>query len=75
MGGRVFEPGPRPLMYRHRVGKGAVLYLALGHANRVFDKARADAPDTVDRRGPWELPVHKELVRRGIDWAASRRPL
>jgi type 1 glutamine amidotransferase len=75
MGGRQVEEGERPLMYRRRAGNGGVLYLALGHANRPFDKARPDAPDQPDRRGPWGLPVYKELIRRGIEWAAGRRPL
>ncbi len=71
-GGHEFPEETRPLMYRHRVGKGAVLYLALGHCNRPFDKPRPDAPDSPDLRGPWELPVFKELVRRGVAWAAGR---
>jgi type 1 glutamine amidotransferase len=25
-----------------------------------------------DLRGPWEMPVYKELIRRGIAWAARR---
>ncbi len=71
LGGRQVEEGVRPLMYRHRVGEGEVLYLALGHANRPFDTPR---PGTLqpDRRGPWEMPVYKELIRRGIAWAARR---
>lgn len=64
----------RPLMYRRRVGEGGVLYLALGHCNRPFDKPRPDMEDRPDLRGPWALPVHQELIRRGIDWAAGRRP-
>jgi hypothetical protein len=75
LGGRQIEEGERPLMYRRRLGNGGVLYLALGHANRPFDKARPDLPDQPDRRGPWNLPVYKELIRRGIEWAAGRRPL
>jgi len=74
-GGRHFEDEDRPLMYRRRVGAGGVLYLALGHCNRPFDKARADGPDLPDRRGPWGLPVYTELIRRGIEWAARRSPL
>jgi type 1 glutamine amidotransferase len=70
--GREVEFRTRPLCYRRRVGAGGVLYLALGHCNRPFDKPRADAPDSPDRRGPWELPVYKELIRRGISWAARR---
>jgi uncharacterized protein len=67
-----FEEGIRPLMYHRQVGDGGVLYLALGHCNRPFDKPRPDAPDSPDRRGPWAEPVFKELIRRGIDWAAGR---
>jgi type 1 glutamine amidotransferase len=71
--GRQVEEGVRPLMYHRPVGDGGVLYLALGHCNRPFDKPRPDAPDSPDRRGPWALPVYQELIRRGIQWAARRR--
>ena len=72
--GKTYPESFRPLMYRRPVGHGGVLYLALGHANRPFDKPRPELPDSPDRRGPWDLPVYKELIRRGIDWAAGRRP-
>ncbi len=72
LGGHVIEEGARPLMYRHRVGKGGVLYLALGHANRPFDSPRPGQLQE-DRRGPWGLPVYQELVRRGLEWAAGGR--
>jgi type 1 glutamine amidotransferase len=71
-GGRSFDHDVRPLMYRYPVGEGGVVYLALGHCNRAFDKPRPEMPDAPDRRGPWELPIYKELIRRGIDWAAHR---
>jgi len=74
-GGHVLEEEDRPLMYRRRVGAGGVLYLALGHANRPYDKPFPDLPDQPDHRGAWELPVYNELIRRGIAWAAGRRPL
>jgi uncharacterized protein len=70
-----FPEAVRPLMYRHRIGDGGVLYLALGHCNRPFDKPRQEMPDSPDRRGPWSMPVYRELVGRGIEWAAGRRPL
>jgi type 1 glutamine amidotransferase len=70
--GRHVEEGRRPLMYRHSVGDGGVVYLALGHCNRPFDKPRPESPDSPDRRGPWALPVYQELIRRGIQWAARR---
>ena len=74
-GGRVFEVADQTLMYRRRVGEGGVLYLALGHANRPYDKPFAHLPDQPDHRGPWDLPVYRTLVARGIEWAARRRPL
>ena len=58
-------------MYLRPVGDGGVLYLALGHCNRPFDSARPGQLQP-DLRGPWEMPVYKELVRRGIAWAAKR---
>jgi type 1 glutamine amidotransferase len=71
LGGRQIVEGVRPLMYRHRVGDGGVLYLALGHANRPFDAPRPGMT-MPDLRGPWEMPAYKELIRRGIAWAARR---
>jgi uncharacterized protein len=70
---QVFPEALRPLMYRHRVGDGGVLYLALGHCNRPFDVPRPDMETSPDRRGPWSMPLYQELIRRGIDWAAGRR--
>jgi type 1 glutamine amidotransferase len=69
-----FPEAVRPLMYRHYVGDGGVLYLALGHCNRPFDVPRPGMPAAPDRRGPWSMPLYQELIRRGIDWAAGRRP-
>lgn len=72
---QTFPEAVRPLMYRRRVGNGGVLYLALGHCNRPFDKPRPEMEDRPDLRGPWPLAVYQELIRRGVDWAARRRPL
>ena len=69
-----FEEADRPMLYRRAVGDGGVLYLALGHANRPYDKPFPDASDQSDYRGPWGLPVFQELVKRGVEWAAQRRP-
>jgi len=74
-GGRKFEVADQTLMYRRRVGEGGVLYLALGHANRPYDKPFPHLPDQPDHRGPWDLPVYRTLIARGIEWAAKRRPL
>lgn len=74
-GGRTFEVADQVLMYRRRVGEGGVLYLALGHANRPYDKPFPHLPDQPDHRGPWDLPVYRTLISRGVEWAAKRRPL
>lgn len=73
LGNRHVPEEVRPLMYRRRVGAGAVLYLALGHCNRSFDGT--DGPDQPGRPGPWNTPAFQELVRRGLEWAARRREL
>jgi type 1 glutamine amidotransferase len=74
-GGHIFEVDDRPLMYRRKVGEGGVLYLALGHANRPYDKPFPHYPEQPDHRGPWDLPVYNTLIQRGIEWTAKRRPL
>jgi type 1 glutamine amidotransferase len=74
IGGKTFPEADRPLLYRRRVGEGGILYLTLGHANRPYDKPFPDSPEQPDRRHAWEHPVFNELIRRGIDWAAKRRP-
>jgi uncharacterized protein len=74
-GGLTFAEADQPLMYRRRVGDGGVLYLALGHANRPYDKPFPHLPDQPDHRGPWDLPMYRTLLARGIEWAARRRPL
>ena len=63
------DDAPRPVLYLHEVGHGAVLYLTLGHS-----RGRLDMQPLVDdypavERGSWELPVFHELLRRGLAWA------
>ncbi len=73
--GITHEEQDRPLMYRRKIGDagGGVLYLALGHANRPYDKPRPDYADQPDCRGPWGSEPFETLVRRGIEWAARRK--
>lgn len=69
-----FEPAEwpeaaRPVMYLHGVGRGQVLYLTLGHCRGHYDmRPVLDWWPTVDR-GSWQLPVYRELLRRGLAWA------
>jgi type 1 glutamine amidotransferase len=73
-GGITFAEEDRPMLYRRRVGEGGVLYLALGHANRPYDKPFPHFPDQPEYRGPWDMEVFRTLVARGVEWAAGRRP-
>ena len=57
-----------PVFYIHAVGKGAVLYLTLGHCRGHYDlQPLMDYWPTVDRCA-WDLPVFHQLLERGIDW-------
>jgi uncharacterized protein len=75
-GNIVFEEEDRPMLYRRRIGDqgGGILYLALGHANRPYDKPFPHLPDQPDYRGPWDTEPFTTLVTRGVEWAAGRRP-
>jgi uncharacterized protein len=58
-----------PVFYLKDHGKGAVLYLTLGHCRGHYDlEPLMDYWPTVDRCA-WDLPVFHELLRRGVAWA------
>lgn len=60
-----------PVFYIKQHGKGAVLYLTLGHCRGHYDlQPLMDYWPTVDRCS-WDLPVFHELLRRGIAWAKA----
>ena len=60
--------GTHPVFYIKEHGKGAVLYLTLGHCRGHYDLQPAlDWWPTVDRCA-WDLPVFYKLLRRGINW-------
>ncbi|MBI1186030.1 MAG: ThuA domain-containing protein [Alphaproteobacteria bacterium] len=57
-----------PVFYTHAIGKGAVLYLTLGHCRGHYDMPGiADYYPAVERCA-WNLPVFYDLLRRGIAW-------
>lgn len=66
------EDVPRPQMYEHRVGDGAVLYLTLGHCRGKYDMRPHVDEVPVDHRA-WEQPVFLELLNRGIEWGLGKR--
>ena len=63
-----------PVMYLRPLGKGAVLYLTLGHCRGHHDMRplMAHWPDV--QRCAWDLPVFTELLRRGLSWAKGESP-
>lgn len=59
-----------PVLYLRPLGKGAVLYLTLGHCRGHYDlRPLMDFWPQVDRCA-WDHPVFYELLRRGLNWAA-----
>ena len=76
-GGRTpgFEPGewrddaPRPVLYLHEVGKGAVLYLTLGHCRGHYDMRPVMDYYPKIERCSWEKPEYYELLPRSLRWA------
>lgn len=57
-----------PVLYERQIGKGAVLYLTLGHCRGHYDlKPLADYYPHVERCS-WNYPIFYELLRRGIRW-------
>jgi hypothetical protein len=64
------QDDPRPVMYLKRVGEGEVLYFTLGHARGRYDmRPLMDEYPKVER-GSWDVPAFRELLNRGILWAA-----
>jgi hypothetical protein len=58
-----------PVLYLKAHGRGAILYLTLGHCRGHYDmQPLVDYWPSVDRCA-WDLPVFHELLRRGIAWA------
>lgn len=58
-----------PVFYLHNVGKGAVLYLTLGHCRGHYDMQPMMEFYPEVERCAWNLPVFYDLLRRGIAWA------
>jgi hypothetical protein len=61
-----------PVFYIHSIGRGAVLYLTLGHCRGHYDlQPLVEWWPQVDRCA-WDLPVFHTLLRRGIAWLKER---
>jgi hypothetical protein len=64
----------RPQVTLHRVGDGAVLYIAPGHARGRFDLLPYVA-EVPPHRGAWESSGFRELVHRSIRWGMGESTL
>jgi len=61
----------QPQMYLHKIGRGEVLYLTLGHCSGKYDRLHAQDVSPVVRCA-WNYPIFYELLRRGIRWGTQR---
>jgi hypothetical protein len=57
------------VFYLHPVGAGEVLYLTLGHCRGHYDMAPSMEFYPVPEIGSWALPVFRDLLARGVEWA------
>ncbi|MDG2050374.1 MAG: ThuA domain-containing protein [Myxococcota bacterium] len=72
----------RPLGYIRQRGRGAVVYLALGHCHTPATNIqpfvdRSVHPDGVTPktfRGPWETKAFDQLLKNGLHWLTSTAP-
>lgn len=64
-----WEKANHPVFYTHKVGKGEVLYLTLGHCRGHYDMSDFMEYYPTVERCAWDLDVFYELLRRGLKWA------
>lgn len=65
------EDVPHQVMYRHKHGKGEVVYLTLGHCRSTYDMQPLMDEYPKLERCAWETKEYYELLRRGLRWAAG----
>jgi type 1 glutamine amidotransferase len=56
-----------PVLYLRELGRGAVLYLTMGHSFPVSEGTDGGAVSDADHCS-WEEPIFNELLRRGLRW-------
>ena len=62
---------PRPVLYSHKVGRGEVVFFALGHARGHYDAPHRTPYYPIVERGSWVVPEFREILRRAIIWTAT----
>jgi type 1 glutamine amidotransferase len=70
---RTWDEAEVPVLYERRIGKGAILYLTLGHCRGHYDLQPLTAFWPHPQRCGWNYPIFYELLRRGIGWARAQR--
>jgi len=60
-----------PVLYERSVGKGAILYLTLGHCRGHYDLRPLTPFWPHPQRCAWNYPIFHELLRRGIGWGLA----
>lgn len=68
------EDEPRPQITLHRIGKGAALYIAPGHACGPYD-LRPFIDEVPAHRGPWTVPEYREIIARALRWGAGYKAI
>ena len=63
-----------PILYTRDMGKGRIVYNALGHCRGHYDLPGMQDFYPVPERCSWNYPVYYELLRRGIAWAMRSEP-
>lgn len=63
-----------PILYTRDMGKGRIVYNALGHCRGHYDLPGMQDFYPVPERCSWNYPVYYELLRRGISWAKRDEP-
>jgi len=68
-----FQAGPwsakrHPVLYLRELGRGAVLYLTMGHSFPPSEGTNVEEADHCS----WEEPIFQELLRRGLGWLVER---
>jgi type 1 glutamine amidotransferase len=61
-----WPPARHPVLYLREVGRGAVLYLTMGHS--FPPPAEVDGKACEVDRCSWGEPIFRELLRRGLGW-------
>jgi hypothetical protein len=61
-----------PILYTRDIGKGRIVYNALGHCRGHYDLPGMQDFYPVPERCSWNYAVYYDMLRRGINWAKRK---